>query len=429
MIRRRGRTGVALLALAGTMAAAGCRHDSTGGYSGPYARQVAEAIPKIERAVGVPFKHPPKVETRTKEQVRAFLLKQLEDSVASHELDEQQRAYKRLGMIPDSLDLRKLLVDLLTEQVAGFYDPATKTLYIVKGGDAAMVGVTVTHELVHALQDQYLNLDSLEHVHGDNDRTMAVQAVLEGQATFEHIRITAGPGLDLSRLPSLWDQARQQIRESQSSMPVFARAPLAIQETLIFPYLSGAEFMRRFHSRRPDQVPWSDLPTSTEQILHEDAYFGTPRDTTTRVTLPAPAQGARVAYDDDLGEFETRLLLYQLLHDQNAAIRAATGWDGDRYAILDTPRGEGLAWVSVWDTPVDAAEFAEQLGDAVPHRYAGIVARGGADHERRFEGAGRTVLVRGADVGGRSLVLYVDVPAGVDPSVIDLRQVRLAPER
>ena len=60
------------------------------------------------------------------------------------------------------MDLRAFFLRMLTEQIVGYYDPATKMLYVVNGADEQIVGVTITHELVHALQDQYVNLDSLQ---------------------------------------------------------------------------------------------------------------------------------------------------------------------------------------------------------------------------------------------------------------------------
>ena len=59
---------------------------------------------------------------------------------------------------------------VLTEQIIGYYDPKTKVLYVVEGAPEEYVGITIMHELVHALQDQYVNLDSLEHITGDDDR-------------------------------------------------------------------------------------------------------------------------------------------------------------------------------------------------------------------------------------------------------------------
>src|SRR5918912_995845 len=101
---------------------------------------MAEAKPRIEKAVGLRFKRPPRVESRSKEQLRQFLTRQLEDSLQAADIANQERVYKRLGMLPDSVDTRKLLVDLLSEQVVGFYDPRSKTLYVVEGSPKELVG-------------------------------------------------------------------------------------------------------------------------------------------------------------------------------------------------------------------------------------------------------------------------------------------------
>ena len=70
---------------------------------------------------------------------------------------------------------------------------------------------------------------------------------------------------------------------------------MVLQETLIFPYLSGAEFMRDFDVHEPGKQPYGDMPTSTQQILHPDqAYFGT-RKVPLAVTLPPPPGGARMS--------------------------------------------------------------------------------------------------------------------------------------
>ena len=79
---------------------------------------------------------------------------------------------------------RAFMLELLSEQVVGYYDPAKKVLYVVDGAPEEMVNVTIAHELVHALQDQYINLDSLEKLTYDSDRQTAMQTVIEGQATF-----------------------------------------------------------------------------------------------------------------------------------------------------------------------------------------------------------------------------------------------------
>src|SRR5438045_1527079 len=158
-------------------------------YEGPYATEVAEAVPMIEKAVGLKFKSPPKVETRSKDQVREFVTKQFTDSLAMHDIAGQEAAYKRLGMIPDTLKLQTFLTSLLEEQIVGYYDPHTKVLYVVDGSPKDMAGITITHELVHTLQDQYISLDSVQKIRDDNDRLSAAQSLFEGQAVYEQICI------------------------------------------------------------------------------------------------------------------------------------------------------------------------------------------------------------------------------------------------
>jgi len=392
-------------------------------YSGPYGKQVAEAVPAIETAVGLKFKQPPKVESRSKTQVREFVTAQITDPVAAKTFAGITTAYKRLGMIPDTLNLQKFLIDLLEEQIVGYYDPKTKVLYVVSDAPKEAVGITITHELVHALQDQYISLDSTQKVEGENDRQSAAQAVFEGQAVYEQISAMLGGTNVAMNLPGGWDRVREMIRENQASMPIFARAPNVIQETLIFPYLSGAEFVRNFKDRTNGKPIYEDMPVSTEQILHPSAFFGK-RDAPTTVTLP-PLKGVTGTYQNTLGEFETRLFLFEHLKDQNESVTGAAGWDGDRYVLFDTPRGPGIAWVTVWDSPTDASEFYDLLGKVVTKRYSATTDAAAGSMTRTYTGAGRTVEVSTVEVGRRPVVLYVDVPVGASTAVIDTSQLKL----
>ncbi|HJQ09744.1 MAG TPA: hypothetical protein VJ840_01815 [Gemmatimonadaceae bacterium] len=392
-------------------------------YEGPYATEVREAIPMIERAVGLKFKTPPKVETRSKDQVREFVTRQFTDSLASHDIAGQEAAYKRLGMIPDTLKLQPFLTGLLEEQIVGYYDPHTKVLYVVDGAPKDMASITITHELVHALQDQYISLDSVQRIRDDNDRLSAAQSVFEGQAVYEQISIMLGGSNIAINLPGGWDRIREMIRDNQGSMPIFAAAPKVIQESLIFPYLSGAEFYRNYKERKPGSSVYKDMPVSTEQIIHPAAFFVT-KDNPTSVRLGTLASATKV-YENDLGEFETRLFLFQHLNDQNEAVRGATGWDGDRYAVVNTPQGQGIVWVSVWDSQVEAGEFFHMAGDAVDKRYSTKAAAGSTDLVKKYSAGGRTIQVSTQEIQGRPTVIYVDVPAGANPNIVNPAQVTL----
>jgi hypothetical protein len=419
----------ATLALAFLPVFAACQPDRPVG-TGPYAKEVATAIPAIEKSVGLKFKTPPKVESRSKDEVRSFLEKKFDEDLPALELAGAERTYKLFGLIPDTLDLRKFMLGLLTEQVAGYYDPATKVLYVVgtegTGPGAVtpeMITITITHELVHALQDQYFPLDSLEKEHGDNDRTSAVQAVIEGEAVFEQMSAMLGGNNFAMALPGGWERVRQMIRDAQVLMPVFATAPMFIQESLLFPYLSGAEFVRHFKEKRPGQMPFRPPPTSTKQVMHPDRFLDS-LDVPTRVLFPKPEAGS-VVYENDLGEFETRLYLFQHLGDAGIAARGAAGWEGDRYLVVNTSRGAGLTWLTVWDSPIDAAQFRDLMEQTIEKRFKTAHAAGGSGTTRKFAAKGRSVELAAVTVQGKPVVLFTDVPAGAPTRLIDISKVKL----
>lgn len=425
--RRFRRGPIAISALLLALTACG---DKKAVGDGPHADLVAKYVPRIEKELGLPFKTPPKLETRSRDEVAKFVRHQLDSERGKQQIAGQEGVYRILGLIPDTLQLAGLLQRLLEEQIVGYYDPATKVLYVVDGAPTALLDQTVAHELVHALQDQYVNIDSIQSATDDADRQVAAQAVLEGQAVFMQLRVdpNASPML---RMPGGWDRIRDLIRDGSVGMPVFGSSPRAIREGLLFPYLGGADFVRRFITQRPEKELLTDLPISTKQILSDAAYFtATPaeRDAPTLVTLPAPRRGT-VVFTNTFGEFETRLALSQHLKNDELALRAASGWDGDRFALVRTPEGDALVWATTWDSPVDAADFLDLMGDAARRRYErgkptiepGATARR-IDIPATPKRAARTVTVQLEQLGGTPVVIYMDFPAGtsapIDPARI-----------
>ena len=406
-----------------SVVAAGCRKAPNVG-TGPYADKVAADVPLIEKALGVPFKSPPKLELRTREEVREFLTLKLKEPEMQKELTNQAATYKLLGMLPDTFHLQDFFVRVLTEQIVGYYDPKTKVLYVVKDAPDDMVGVTIMHELVHALQDQYMNLDSLEHISGDDDRSAAVQAVIEGQATYEQVYIMAGgSGNIAAQLPGGWETMRQTIREAEATQPVFSSAPMVIQETLLFPYINGSDFIRRYKAKHEAQLPIDTFPVSTEQLMHDSAYFGHAPDLPSGVTLPAIPG---TLDQNDMGEFGTRLFIYQHTRDQDESIRASNGWDGDRYALVKLPNGQSaMVWASVWDTPGDAAEMMSSIDEVMLKRFN--VKPLVTGELRHFDTPKRTIEVNVKEISGRPVVLYVDVPNGTSPNLVDFSKVKITP--
>ncbi|MDQ3137919.1 MAG: hypothetical protein M3Q93_10095, partial [Gemmatimonadota bacterium] len=219
-----------LCLLLGVLAA--CRGQTRGAdEDAVLARLVDSLRVPVERAVGLAFRTPPRSALRSREQVRAYLIAKLDEELPPARLRGLETAYRLFGLLPDTLALRALLLDLYAEQVAGYYDPDSATLFGVAGAERAQLRLVLAHEMVHALQSQYLPLDSILKSKANNDRLTAAQAILEGQATLASIAVLA-PGQNVASTPQFWELYRDQVRAQQSAMPVFARAPLVVREAL-----------------------------------------------------------------------------------------------------------------------------------------------------------------------------------------------------
>jgi hypothetical protein len=353
-------------------------------------RLVDSLRPPVERATRLRFKSPPRSALRSREQVRDYLIRKLDEELPTPRMRGLETAYRLFGLLPDSLQLRSLLLDLYTEQVAGYYDPDSATLFGVAGADPAQLRLVLAHEMVHAIQGQYLPLDSILHETSNNDRLTAAQAVLEGQATLVSIDVLAS-GQDVSNNPEFWEMYREQVRQQQSSMPVFARAPLVVREALIFPYLAGAEFMHWWEtSPFRDSVPYGPrMPVSTEQILFPERYAR--RDDP--VVLGFPPDSA-VLYEDVLGESEIRVLMARLAGAGEVRTGTPIGWGGDRYRVYSTPGGPALVWYIVWDDARSAERFIWGYGGKL----------------RSTTRSGYRTVLEDFELGGKPAARYVLAP-------------------
>lgn len=342
--------------------AAACRGEQPG--STPDEARLAHVMdslaPAVEKAVGLTFKSPPKSAIRSREEVRRYLTNKLDEELTPDRERGVEAAYRLLGMMPDSVNLRALLLDLLTEQVVGYYDADSAMFFGVAGAPPEQLGVTVAHEMVHALQGQYLSLDSLLKARGDNDRATAAQAILEGQALLASIQVMA-PSHDVLHDDAIWTMLKAQTRQAQNTMPKFGAAPLVVREGLIFPYVQGALFMRWWETQsgHADTVPFGALmPQSSEEILHPERY--TASDVPLRVVIDS-VPGEKVLHEDGLGELEATLLGATLAREE-PTYEPPLGWAGDRYRVIDTADGPALLWYLVFDDAASAARFDAGTG-------------------------------------------------------------------
>ena len=383
-VRRFGGSAARRLVLIVGIAA--CRGEAPAGAQEATIATVVDSLrPAVEAAVGLPFREAPRSAFRTREQVRRYLIAKLDEEMPPARARRIETAYRLFGLLPDSISIRPLMLELLTEQVVGFYDPDSAMLFGVEGGDPAQLRLVLAHEMVHALQGQYVTLDSLLAPGRGNDALSATQAVLEGQATLASIELLS-PDPSALDDPAFWDLYQSQVQASQSAMPRFAAAPLVIREGLIFPYVQGARFVNWWRRNQPsDSMPWGDhLPASTEQVIHTERYASGDEPVRLRFTDTT----GTVVYEDGLGELEMLVLTATATGASEVPARTPLGWGGDRYRIVESDGGPALVWYAVFDTPRAADRFAATTG-----RWLGARTRPGyASTLDRLEVAGRPAV-------------------------------------
>jgi hypothetical protein len=240
------------------------------------------------------------------------------------------------------MNYEQTMYDLLEEQVAGFYDPDAKQLFIADWLGSGVQGPTLAHELVHALQDQHYDIAArTHHTHGQGDAQIAMMAVLEGDATLAMFDF-AGGGRGVQIEPERADMLFKLNVLASFSQPKLSSAPRALRETLLFPYRRGFTMCVRAY-RDGGGYPGIDAllsmpPSSTEQVLHPAKLAS--REPPVLVNVPSGAlPNYVVMHDDVLGELNTQLFLAEKLPDDEAE-QGAAGWGGDR-AVLLIPRATG----------------------------------------------------------------------------------------
>ncbi|HVL24256.1 MAG TPA: hypothetical protein VM450_09225 [Thermomicrobiales bacterium] len=331
------------------------------------------------------------IEFQDRDELRAWILDEITSSYPEADQAADLRVMVILGFVDPGTDLGQMQIDILGEQIAGYYDPETKQMVVVRSNDgeelSASDEITFAHETIHALQDQHYDLMSL---HGDldavtDDQGLALDALTEGDATVGQIEyLISNPGL-LAPL-----QAELGALDSSA----LDASPPVYQKTLLFPYNEGADFVDALHKEggwEAVDAAYGNLPQSTEQILHPEKYLAgeAPIEVTLNDPLPALGQGWQVFDVNTMGEYITALFLESHDIDGDAARQAAEGWGGDAYTVVGTDDEDetALVWKSAWDTEEDAREFFSVL---TRHELARFDTSPSANEDGavRFEGDG-----------------------------------------
>ncbi|MCS6818193.1 MAG: hypothetical protein N0A16_03555 [Blastocatellia bacterium] len=339
---------------------------------------VEEVLAEVSRLRGLSVRHPVKAGIQSRAEIERHLVEDLNERISPEEFDAAAKVLIAFGLAPRGFDYRDLLLRILTEQVAGYYRPKTKTLYLADWLTFEEQRLVMVHELVHALQDQHFNLARFEDgPKGESDRDLAVHALIEGEAMGVMLTYILKPqGLDLTSIPVPLTAIFEQLQAMDDDRSrVLQSAPAAVRESLLFPYTYGTAFVQylvRRESWTRVSRAYADPPDSTEQILHPEKFFS--RDRPIRIRLneirSLLGRSVRKRMADRNGEFGYRLILQEYV-DKRTAERAAEGWEGDQFALYEDARTGHLILVhlSTWESEAEAREFADAYGRRTMRRY------------------------------------------------------------
>lgn len=295
------------------------------------------------------------------------------------------RELAAFGLLPQGFDLYKLYIDLYSEQVAGYYDPKTKDMFVVQANDfTGSEKMTYAHEYTHVLQDQTWDIENGlksndEYCKTHSEYCAGVQALLEGDAS-------------LSEQFWFFTDATQQDQQDVQNFytnytsPIYDSAPLFLQKDLVFPYDQGTNFVQTLY----DSGNWAAVdkayenpPSSTEMILHPEKYpSDKPVDVPLNDVTSALGSGWKETSRNTMGEWYLSLILSagdkeSTRLDEETAATAAAGWAGDTYTVNWNESSGQLAVIlrSRWDTAKDADEFWKALGEYGQKRWGSPISK------------------------------------------------------
>ena len=203
-----------------------------------------------------------------------------EDPEAQAEAEAAYRLWNRglslFALAPADYEVADALADSAGETAAAYLHDTREIVIIDRGGSLDTNGAVelFAHEIVHALQDQELDLDVYsERFATDFDSSLALDAIVEGEAV--HYQILAaielagrGPNeLDWEGFYTDWRS--ETLRDAETD-----EAPVALAD-MRFPYAFGGGFVGQHwlaRGRAGIDALFEDPPRTTSEVM-----FGTSR--------------------------------------------------------------------------------------------------------------------------------------------------------
>ncbi len=360
-------------------------------------KSIDDILSFVSKDTGLPIKHPVKREIATREFVLTYLKQHMKEDKDQLKLERSEASLKKFRLLPRDFDLRPFLLQMLEEQVAGFYDPKTATMYLLDWVEPEAQKTVLAHELTHALQDQNFGMEKWMEAGPDSkdlqkdmerdERRSAREAVLEGQGMIAMIDYMMAPqGMKVTDAPQLVDAMRAGMNSGAPNSPTFSKAPRFLQDIMIFPYSDGMNFVLKVLLKRGAAGAYAGVlrepPNTTRNIMEPQTYLSDePMPQIEVASLDGVLGKAWQRWDYGyMGEFDVALLMKQWFDDKTAD-DISSAWRGGYYVAYRKnnhkvpadarigPEDLALTYISNWSSPAKARQFAKLYSDATAKRY------------------------------------------------------------
>ncbi|MGC2807893.1 MAG: hypothetical protein WA211_17300, partial [Candidatus Acidiferrales bacterium] len=337
-----------------------------------------EVLLQMSKILDLPIKEPLKKSLRSKQEVREYLIREDKDDKNEAQKYADAKTLEAFGLIPRDFPLDAFMLNVLTDQVAGLYDPKAKEFYIADWIPVDEQRTVMSHELTHALEDQSFHIDPwIKAARPNDDAELARDAVSEGSAMAAMVDYQMlDQKVGVRDLPDVTMMIRVGAVSEMDKDPNLGKAPAYIRDELLFPYLEGTGFTQQFLKAH---AGWQDLhlifqnpPVSTQQIMHPDLYMQGVKPEV--VTLPdwkgvVPGDW-KLLEENTMGEFGLEEVLKQFLDEKRADL-LSPAWKGDRYATFEDAKSKSypLVFRLALDNADDAGQFFGQYSDALAAKY------------------------------------------------------------
>jgi hypothetical protein len=372
------------------------------------ARQLFSSVDSIlqfdSKVTGLPVLQPVKRRLVTRDEVEHYLMHQLQNDRDAKRLQSSELVLKKFGLLDRDFQLKPFLIQLLREQIAGYYDDKTKAVNLLDWIPPDEQKPVLAHELTHALQDQHIHLEKWDrdddqpmskNVQQDNERIATDEedtvrdAVVEGQAMAVFVDYVLAPsGKTILTAPQVADKMNEAMGDTSDS-PTLADAPLVLQRSLIFPYTAGLNFVRAVWTAKGRDAAFAGMldhpPSSTFEIMNPTAYLShVPVPLLRMPDIHSLIDSQYRPYDIGvMGEFDVQVMA-ELFGGQAAAEALAPAWRGGIYyaaqsreattaSAKDSTVSLALLYLSRWATPQAALAFANLYAAEIPRKYDGAV--------------------------------------------------------